>query len=90
MTEFMLSIETPEGTTTDEDIWARVEEAMRESHEVSGARTVFRRDSGVISTTFQVDAPTLEVAQMVAIRVFADALRGAGLKGDSLWRIVAP
>ena len=32
MPEFTLSIETPEGTTTDEDVMARFDEAMRCSH----------------------------------------------------------
>jgi hypothetical protein len=88
--EFTLSIETPEGTTTDEDVRARVEEALRTSSDVSGAATILHHGAGTISSTFQVEAPRLDVAQMIAIRVFADALRGAGLSGDSLWRIVAP
>jgi hypothetical protein len=88
--EFTLSIETPEGTTTDEAVMARFDEAMRASEEVSGSTAILDHGTGTISSTFQVEAPTLEVAQMIAIRVFADALRGAGLKGDSLWQIVRP
>jgi hypothetical protein len=88
--EFTLSIETPEGTTTDEDVMARFGEAMRASKEVRGLTAILDHGAGTISSTFQVEAPTLEVAQMIAIRVFADALRSAGLSGDSLWRIVGP
>lgn len=88
MPEFTLSIETPEGTTTDEDVWARVEETLRASSDVSGAATILDHRAGMISSTFQVEAPRLDIAQMIGIRVFADALRGAGLSGDSLWRIV--
>lgn len=87
MPEFTVAIETPKETTSDEDIWARVEETLRTSSEVSGAATLLDHRAGVISSTFQVPAPRLDVAQMVAIRVFADALRGAGLEGAA-WRIV--
>ena len=88
MPEFTLSLETPEGTTTDEDVMSRFDEAMRASEEVSGSTAILDHDAGTISSTFQVSAPTLEVARMIATRVFADALRNAGLSGDSLWRIV--
>ncbi len=88
MPEFTLSIETPEETTSDEDVWPRVEETMRTSPNVSGARTVFHRDNGVISSRFQVEADTLEDAQTIGIRVFVDALWLAGLNGEGLWRIV--
>ncbi|MGH3040598.1 MAG: hypothetical protein ACRDNG_02455 [Gaiellaceae bacterium] len=88
MPEFTLSIETPQGTTTDEDVMGRFDEAMRASEEVSGSTAILDHDAGTISSTFQVSAPTLEVARMIATRVFADALRNAGLSGDSLWRIV--
>jgi len=87
--EFTLSIETPEGTTTD-DVMARFDETMRASEEVRGSTAILDHGAGTISSTFQVEAPTLEVAQMIAIRVFADALRSAGLSGDSLWPIVGP
>ena len=87
MPEFTVAIETPKETTSDEDIWARVEETLRTSSEVSGAATLLDHRAGAISSTFQVQAPRLDVAQMIAIRVFADALRGAGLKGAG-WRIV--
>jgi hypothetical protein len=86
--EFTLSLETPQGTTTDEDVMGRFDEAMRASGEVDGSTAILDHDAGTISSTFQVSAPTLEVARMIAIRVFADALRNAGLSGDSLWRIV--
>lgn len=85
MPEFTLSIETPKGTTTDEELVARFDEAMRASEEVRGSTAILDHGTGTISSTFQVEAPTLEVAQMIAIRVFADALRSAGLSGDSLW-----
>ena len=88
MPEFTLSLETPGGTTTDEDVMGRFDEAMRASEEVSGSTAILDHGAGTISSTFQVKAPTLEVAQMIAIRVFAEALRSAGLSGDSLWRIV--
>lgn len=87
MPEFTVAIETPEETTPDEDVWARVEETLRTSSEVSGAATLLDHRAGVISSTFRVQAPRLDVAQMIAIRVFADALRGAGLEGAG-WRIV--
>jgi hypothetical protein len=60
---------------------------MRASPDVSKPAAVLHHDSEVISSRFQVDAPTLEIAQMIGIRVFADALRGAGLPGT--WRILA-
>ena len=88
MPEFTLSLETPQGTTTDEDVLGRFDEAMRASEELSGSTAILDHDTGTISSTFQVKAPTLEVAQMIATRVFADALRSAGLSGDSHWRIV--
>lgn len=90
MPEFTLSIQTPEGTTTDEHVMARFDEAMRASKEVRGSTAILDHGAGTISSTFQVEAPTLEVAKMIAIRVVADALRSAGLSGDSLWRIVGP
>jgi hypothetical protein len=83
--EFTLSIETPKGTTTEEDVRARFDEAMRASEEVRGSTAILDHGAGTISSTFRVEAPTLEVAQMIAIRVFADALRSAGLSGDALW-----
>ena len=61
---------------------------MRASEEVSSSTAILDHGAGTISSTFQVKAPTLELAQMIATRVFADALRSAGLSGDSLWRIV--
>ena len=88
MPEFTLSLETPDGTTTDEDVTGRFDEAMRASEEISGSTAILDHDAETISSTFQVKAPTLEVAQMIAIRVFADALRSAGLSGDSRLRIV--
>ena len=81
MPEFTVAIETPKETTSDENVWARVEETLRTSSEVSGAATLLDHRAGAISSTFQVQAPRLDVAQMIAIRVFADALRGAGLGG---------
>ena len=87
MPEFTVAIETPKETTSDENVWARVEETLRTSSEVSGAATLLDHRAGAISSTFQVQAPRLDVAQMIAIRVFADALRGAGLEGAD-WRIV--
>ena len=85
MPEFTLSIETPEGTATDEDVMALFDEAMRASEEVRSSTAILDHGAGTISSTFQVEAPTLEVAQMIAIRVFADALISAVLSGDSLW-----
>jgi hypothetical protein len=83
--EFTLSIETPEGTTTDEDVMARFDETMRASEEVRGSTAILDHRAGTISSTFQVEAPTPEVAQMIAIRVVADALRSVGPSGDALW-----
>jgi hypothetical protein len=88
--EFTVSIETPEGTTTDEAVMARFDEAMRASDEVSGSTAILDHGAGRISSTFQVEAPTLEVGQMIAIRVFTDALRSAGRSGDGLWRDEEP
>jgi len=87
VSEFTLSMETPEQAISDEDAWVRIEAALRTSPDVSGAATVLHHETGVISSRFQVEAPTLEVAQMIGIRAFAKALRGAGLKGDSLGRV---
>lgn len=66
----------------------RFDEAMRASEEISGSTAILDHDAETISSTFQVKAPTLEVAQMIATRVFADALRSAGLKGESRRRTV--
>jgi hypothetical protein len=63
--EFTRSIETPEGTTTDEEVMGRFDEAMRASEEVSGSTAILDHGAGTISSTFQVQAPTLEVAQMI-------------------------
>jgi hypothetical protein len=86
--EYTIAIETPEGTTTDEDVMGRFDEAMRASEEVSGSTAILDHERGVISSRFQVEAGTLANAQTIGIRVFVDALWLAGLNGDGLWRIV--
>jgi hypothetical protein len=86
--EFTLSIETPEGTTTDEDVMGRFEEAMRASEEVSGSTAILDHDAGTISSTFQVEADTRENAETIGIRVFVNALWVAGLNGEGLWHLV--
>ena len=86
--EYTIAIETPEGTTTDEDVMDRFDEAMRASEEVSGSAAILDHERGVISSRFQVEAGTLANAQTIGIRAFVDALWLAGLNGDGLWRIV--
>ena len=55
--EFTVSIETPEGTTTDEGVLGRFDEAMRASEEVRGSTAILDHSAGTISSTFQVEAP---------------------------------
>jgi len=88
MPEYTITIETPEGTTTDENALGRFDEAMRASDEVSGSTALLDHRLGTISSTFRVEADTLEDAQTIGIRVFLAALWVAGLDGEGLWRIV--
>jgi len=86
--EYTITIETPDGTTTDEGVLGRFHEAILGSSEVRGPSGLLDHERGVISSRFQVEAETLEEAQDVGISVFLDALWLAGLNGEGLWRIV--
>jgi hypothetical protein len=74
---FTLHLETPQGTTSDEAVWAKVEEAMRASTEVIEAETTFDQSTGTIGATFGARAETLDDAQDMGLRVFTEALDGA-------------
>lgn len=71
---FTLHIETPRGTTRDEAVWVKVEQAMRSSTEITGAETTFDRTAGRIGTTFDARAETLDDAEETGLRVFTEAL----------------
>jgi hypothetical protein len=81
--EFTFSVETPEGTTTDEEAFLRVDEAMRAAPGILEAATLLDHRQETISSRFQVESTTLEEAQAIARGTFARALADAGLPAVS-------
>jgi hypothetical protein len=88
MAEFTITIETPEGTTTDEGLLGRFHDAINDDPVALRPSARLDVPHGVILSTFQVRAESLEKAQTIGIRAFVDALTIAGLEGEGLWHIV--
>jgi hypothetical protein len=88
MHEFTLRIETPPGTTMSDEARASVDEALRASSYVTGPKATLDLETGVIASTFRVEADTVEAAEETGIRVFHAALDAARVMCDHGWLLV--
>jgi hypothetical protein len=86
--EYTVHAETAEGTTRDEGLFARFEQAMSATPGALDAAVLLDVERGVLSATFQVRALGLDEAETIGGQLFANALRSAGLHGDRLQDVV--
>jgi hypothetical protein len=91
MTEWTISIETPEETTDSVDVLERFAEALEEDPRARGPAASLNTERGVISATFTVDESDRDEAALAACLAYWGALHDAGIEGMDLSRLeVAP
>ena len=71
--EFTPRIETPPGITSEE-ARASVDELLQASSDVIGAEAALDPETGVIASTFHVEADTVDAAEETGIRVVSESL----------------
>ena len=86
--EFTIRIETPPGTECDEEKAAQVDDAIEPRPEITSVTTDHSSQSGTISSTFRVRAPTVDDAQEIALRAFTAALLVASISSEHGWLLV--
>ncbi len=77
MPEFTVHIDTYEGMSTSEDVLGRVMELLNEDENALGAVASLEVHTGVIGSTFQVEAETFDEAARIAVLTFAEAITQA-------------
>jgi hypothetical protein len=88
--EYTVHAETPLQTTRDEEILGRFQDAIKCDARALGPSALLDDRQGTISSTFQVEAYTLNEAEELGIAVFTAALATAGIAvpADRRWAVV--
>ena len=85
--EFMVRIETPNGTDCDGEKAAQVDDAIEPRPQIASVVTDHSSQSGTISSTFRVRARTVDDAQEIALRAFTAALV-ASVSSEHGWLLI--
>jgi hypothetical protein len=86
--EFTIRIETPQGFECDGEKAAQVDGTIETRPEIMSVATDHSSQSGTISSTFRVQAETVDDAQEIALRAFTSALWVASISSERGWLLV--
>ncbi len=77
--EFTVHLETPPETTRDDDVLDAFNEAINGDARALGPSALLDNRLGTISSTFQVEADSLNEAEELGIEIFTGAVAAAGV-----------
>jgi hypothetical protein len=88
--EYTVHAETPPETTRDEETLGRFNDALNTDARALGPSALLDNRLGTISSTFQVEAYTLNEAEELGIAIFTAAIATAGVDvpADRRWAVV--
>lgn len=79
MTDWMVTLDTPQGITTDADRLVAFSDVLDELRGATGAAASLNTETGTLSATFTVDAEGVQEAVESAVLFFNAALERVGL-----------